>query len=127
MVAGEGEAAMIVGTTALRRALPTKARTAQGTTSRAKMLVQVVVRNTSGATLGTTHGSIVVPELKIRESQQKEGVSVLAFVTRGQIRTNGAQSSVLMRLQKMATGTRPTAILAEKIEGGRTRRRQNQE
>jgi len=56
---------MIIGTTALLRAL--QARPAQGMTSRAKTPAHPVVRITSGATPGMTHGNIVV--LKLRHSK----------------------------------------------------------
>lgn len=63
----EGNQTMLLGTTALPRALPSKASPAQGTTSRAKMPVQHGVRITSGATLGMKRGIIVVPELRTNE------------------------------------------------------------
>jgi len=52
---------------------------------------------------------------------------VLAYVTRGKTRKNGAQSSVLTKLQKMATGTKLTTNLAEKGEDGKKKMRKNQE
>jgi len=59
-----GNPKMIIGTTALLRVLHTTARPAQGMTSRAEMLAHRMVRITSGATPGMTHGTIVVLELR---------------------------------------------------------------